>query len=162
MARCQKEDELEISEWVAVVSVVIAVASLAVHLRLNLKQSRANALIQIYANNRDLLSMGFDHPQLLKVLSNGQEEDFSRRYLQMWVNHMSLLFQLQKQGSLTREQWQAFELDIRDLMQIPAMETHWQPRGEFYPADFRNFIDGVLVQINEQKKAEAPLPETSA
>jgi hypothetical protein len=53
--------------------------------------------------------------------------------------------------------------EIEDgFLTIPAMQAHWKPRSEFYPADFSAFIGEILVQINAQKKAEVPLPETSA
>ena len=66
-----------------------------------------------------------------------------------------------------KARWQGTLNDVRDFMEMPHMRSHWTAYGEFYSANFREFMEkDVLLKDMEKKKAERietsrPEPEVS-
>jgi len=151
---------MEISEYIAVISTVISLTSLAVvviELRHNRGQSKTSALIQIYDINRQLLSLGFSNPELFKIIGSGSEseEEYGRRYLQLWLNQMALIHHLNQRGLFTEPQWNSLRADIDYFLTIPKMREHWKAYRRYYPGDFQIFLDQTVKQIENTKKAGA-------
>ena len=49
--------------------------------------------------------------------------------------------------------WQGTLNDVRDFMEMPHMRSHWAAYGQFYSANFREFMEkDVLLEKMEQKK----------
>jgi hypothetical protein len=133
---------LELLEWIAVISVVIALFSLALQQHLTRRQHRAEALIKICETNRQLVITGLENPDLLKIIGSGRKkEEVRRRYLQIWLNQVELMFRLNLFGLFQTTHWRGLERDIRDFMEMPAMNEHWHNCRNYYADDFQRFVD---------------------
>lgn len=152
---------MEISEYMAIISTVISVVSLTVvfiELHGNRKQNETSAIIQIYDINRQLVSLGFSHPELFEVTrgQHPQSTETQRRYIQLWLNQMELCYQMNKRGLFQSSQWESMKLDIEDFMGIDRVQAHWKSFGQFYPEPFRHFIDELIPEkLLDTKKAGA-------
>ncbi len=83
----------------------------------NLRQRRYEAVMTIYAANRELIQMALDDPDLMAVLNGQEDVDTAkeRRYVQLWVNHMEMIHQGWRKSFLTRSSWRSLERDNRLL-----------------------------------------------
>lgn len=148
-----REAELGISEWVAVVSVVVALLTLAVQHHLTRRQDRAEARARQYERTQTLILKALDDPELLEAISGSSEENQKlRRYRQLWFNQVEMFFR--QCGLYDRVHWEGTVNDIRSFMVMPEMRSHWQEHQHYYAQDFRDFMNGEVY------RAEPPLPET--
>ena len=156
-------EALELSEWIAVGSVALAFMSFAVQLFLNRQQTKAEALIKICEGNRELIGLGFSQTKLLTIFGGDDEEgELRRRYCQLWLNQVELMFRLKRPMAFASAQWHGTLRDMRDFMGVPVMRSHWQSHREFYGEDFQQFVEEVLYDNNDnEKKDEAPTCEAS-
>lgn len=142
-----------IPEWIAVVSVVIALASLAIQQHFGLRQSRFDTRVKHYDRTQDLLFKALEDPELLEALSGGSfENQKQRRYRQLWFNHIKLIYDQRK--LFEKGDWEVTVEDISSFFNMPAMQTHWFTFQQYYSPDFRKFVNETII-----KKAEAPVSE---
>jgi hypothetical protein len=130
------------------------------------RQLKLDALIKITDSNRAIVAMGIAHPQFLppwgssaSAGSPGEagsgERDLRRRYLQLWINHMQLMWGAWRLGVISREEWNAYRLDMADLLRLPASRDHWDRVARFYPKGFRRFV----AELRQRDEASSPLEE---
>ena len=142
---------------VATVGILITLAQLVLLRR----QLRLDTLIKIIDSNRAIVSVGIDHPDLWPTIEGNHQDSPSaraevrRHYLQLWINHMQLLWGAWRLGVVSREEWNAYRFDMADLLQLPASREHWDRVARFYPRNFRRFI----AQLRQHEVPTAP-PET--
>jgi hypothetical protein len=126
---------------VASVGIVITITQLVLLRR----QLKLDTLIKITDSNREIVAIGMSHPQLWPGIE-GEDESCSgefeaqRRYLQLWINHMQLMWGAWRLGVISREEWNAYRLDMADLLHLPSSRDHWERVARFYPKRFRRFI----------------------
>jgi hypothetical protein len=91
------------------------------------RQLKLDTLIKIIDSNRAIVSVGIEHPQIWPNIGanewdavHGQAEA-RRHYLQLWINHMQLMWGAWRQGVVSREEWNAYRADMADLLQLPAL-----------------------------------------
>ena len=145
---------MEVTEIVAVASVVVAFASLAFQQHLTRRQSRMDAKVRLHEGTRTLLLTALDDPELLGAIGGGSEEDQKqRRYRQLWLNHIEMIFR--QRELFDKAHWQGTLNDVRDFMSMPHMRSHWAAYGEFYSANFQEFMEKEVLQT----KNETPEPE---
>ncbi|WP_367872974.1 DUF6082 family protein [Luteolibacter sp. Populi] len=139
-------------EWIAVLSVVTALASLAVEQHLTRIQNNDEAKARHYDRAQTLILRALDDPGLLEAISGTSDENQKhRRYRQLWFNHVEMIFRQRR--FFDRQHWQGTLNDIRSFMNMPAMRDHWGSHGHYYAGDFRRFMDRDILGI----VAEAPL-----
>lgn len=149
--------DLGISEWIAVVSVILAFASFAVQLAITRRQSRAEALIKVCESNRELLTLGISQPRLLTLIGSDDEEtEIQRRYCQLWLNQVELMYRLHRPLSFSTEYWQGTLRDMRGFMQIPVMKAHWESNQQHYSDDFQRFVKAEVYPASGAPVAGAP------
>ena len=121
-------------------------------LRRDARQRESQSLVEIYDINRQLLSLGFDHPQLFQILADAENVDpiLARRYLQLWLNQFSLIYSYMYESVFKRELEDSLVRDVSDFMTMKNMQRHWREHGAYYPQSFQDFINGIL------KKKESP------
>lgn len=159
MAICQREGKLEISEWVAVVSVVLAFLYFAIQQRLNRQQSKAEARARQYDRTTALLFKALDDPELLEAISGGSDEDQKqRRFRQLWVNHVEMFFR--QRNLFDKHHWKSTVNDMKDFMTMPSMAQYWNDNQRYYADDFRDFVNReVFAQKSGASIAETPLEQ---
>lgn len=121
---------------------------LYVQVRLFSRQLKLESLIRLKENNREILALGFDHPELFNVL-NGNEVDpeFEKRYLQLWLNQMDIVWHAQHTGLLFKQDAQALRKDTVDFFMLPSMQKHWILVRGYYPKGFQVYIDDIIRNI---------------
>lgn len=133
-----------IPEWIAVVSVVVALISLAVQQHLTRQQSKAEARDRHSERTQTLLLKALDDPELLAAISGVSEDDQKqRRYRQLWFNHTEMFFR--SRDLFDKAHWAGSVNDFRSFMNMPAMRHHWQEHRHYYADDFRDFMDSEIV-----------------
>lgn len=136
-------------EYVPIFSVLISFASVAlvvIQLRANAAQRDLESLKEILEINRELLTLGFTNPVLFDILNDtpGVDPVWEKRYLQMWLNQLSLTHSFQRRGIFRKELREAFERDIRDFMALTNMRCHWEGHKQYYSGSFRRYVEGIL------------------
>ena len=111
-----------------------------------------DAKVRLHEGTRTLLLTALDDPELLGAIGGGSEEDQKqRRYRQLWLNHIEMIFR--QRELFDKAHWQGTLNDVRDFMEMPHMRSHWAAYGEFYSANFREFMEkDVLLRDMEKKK----------
>ena len=119
------------STLISFISILLVVLQLRGHLR----QRRLESLIRIYDINRELLSLGFDHPELFEILSDVDRVDpvRERRYLQLWLNQLALIFATHRHGLLDRELEASLSRELREFMSQQNMRMHWKSQRALLP-----------------------------
>ncbi|GHC56166.1 hypothetical protein GCM10007100_23840 [Roseibacillus persicicus] len=127
--------------------------------------------VRLHEGTRTLLLTALDDPDLLGAIGGGSEEgQKQRRYRQLWLNHIEMIFR--QRELFDKAHWQGTLNDVRDFMEMPHMRSHWATYGEFYSANFREFMEkDVLLKKVEKRvmkkndmsgKAETSRPKPEA
>lgn len=148
---------MEVTEWIAVVSVVVAFASFTIQMVLSRRQSRFETRTRHYDRTQALIFKALEDPELLDALSGGSaDSQKQRRYRQLWFNHIKLIFE--QRSLYGRSEWQVTVLDIQSFFNMPAMRLHWDAHQQYYATKFRAFMNDKIMKKAEPRKSEA-LPE---
>ena len=110
------------------------------------RQLKLDALIRIMDSNRAIVALGFEHPAVWEAVE-GREEPCAdpevpvqRRYLQLWMNHMQVMWMAWRLGLVAEHEWAAYRLDMTDFLRAPSLQTHWAKVARFYPDGFQRLI----------------------
>jgi hypothetical protein len=121
-------------------------------LRDGTRQQRSQSLVEIYGMNRELIALGFSHPQLFDVLAGNKADPvLQRRYLQLWFTHFSLVNAYVNQSVLKGDLKESLMRDLTDLLTLKSALHHWDIYGRFYPESFQKLVGDIL------KKNEPPV-----
>ena len=107
-------------------------------------QRRLESLLQISSVNREIVALGFDHPELFQIL-HGKKADpiLEQHYLQLWLNQFKVIHGFKERQALPQDLLDGLTRDIRDFMAQPNMHRHWISTRQFYPASFQSFVDEI-------------------
>jgi hypothetical protein len=163
MARAMGAPEVANAGLLLVASVGILIT--LTQLVLLRRQLKLDVLIKITDSNRAIVALGIDHP-LVWPTSEGSpfagihEADcvaveLRRRYLQLWINHMQLMWGAWRLSVISREEWNAYRLDMADLLRLPASRDHWDRVARFYPKGFRRLV----AELRQRQAAAAGAAE---
>lgn len=150
---------MSFDQIVSLSSAFIAFAGLllvAWQLRDGNKQQELASLVEIYDTNRELISLGFSHPQLFAILADTKDADlvWERRYLQLWLNQLSLINFYLRRSVCDNELKECLERSVTDFMLMENMRSHWEKYRQFYPASFQRMVDDCTKNV---KPTEATL-----
>ena len=110
------------------------------------RQLKLEALIQITDSTREIVSLGFTHPVVWSVLDGNSatllahEALAQRRYLQLWTNHMQVMWAAWQMGLVSGHQWAAYRLDMAEFFRIKALREHWTKVAHYYPPGFQRLM----------------------
>ncbi len=139
---------MSLDHWVSLVSAGISFVGLLLvvwQLRDGSHRREAESLVEIFDINRELLSLGFSHPELLEVLDGKSADPVrERRYLQLWLNQLSLIHAYLRRSVFDEELETWLERDVADFMMLPNVRRHWEAHGAYYPESFREMVDRIL------------------
>ena len=153
---------MSLDHVISILSAAIAFAGLifvAIQLRMSRQQREAEALVKIYDVNRELLSLGFDHPELFAILQDDAAADpvWQRRYLQLWLNHLSLLHFYLSRSAFAAELKDSESHALTDFMTLKNMRGYWQEKSEFYPVSFQKRVNAIIEKSGLQEAARRDL-----
>ena len=150
---------MSFDQIVSLSSALISFAGLllvAWQLRDGNRQQELASLVEIYDINRELISLGFSHPQLFAILADTNDADlvWERRYLQLWLNQLSLIHSYLKRSVYDTELKECLARSVADFMLMENMRSHWEKYRQFYPASFQRMVDDCTKNV---KPTEATL-----
>jgi hypothetical protein len=156
---------LQMVEFISVVSPTISFIGLLLvvwQLHSNTKQRESESLVKIYDINRQLLSLGFSHPQLFAVLNDAKSADATeeRYYLHLWLNQYSQVYTYLKRSIFRGELKESLERDLADFMSMANTQSYWQRYATFYPVSFQTYVNEIMKKA-EPPAAAQPTPETN-
>jgi hypothetical protein len=142
--------------WFALLQTIGIVGGLflvMIQIRDSTRQRESESLVTIYDINRQLLSLGFAHPKLFAILEDAKDADpvWEGRYLQLWMNQLSLIHLYLKRSVFEKELQEFLESEIADFITRANVQKFWRQRGISYPASFRKLVDDII------KKAKPPV-----
>jgi hypothetical protein len=149
-----------VDHFVAIFSATISFAGLmlvVLQLRAATRQRESESLVTIYDINRQLISLGFSHPHLFKIMDDGADDGSctERRYLQLWLNQFALIHLFLTRTVFDRELKESLERDLADFLTITAVRQHWQKHGAFYPDSFQKLVNGIMKKKEPRNAAPA-------
>ena len=110
------------------------------------RQLKLDALIRIMDSNRAIVALGFEHPMLWSAMGEGaatllgDEALAHRRYRQLWMNHMQVMWSAWRLGLVSGFEWDAYRQDMADFLSSRSLRDHWSTVSRFYPSGFRRLI----------------------
>jgi hypothetical protein len=127
----------------------------AMQIRDATKQREMDSLVKVYDINRELLSLGFSHPQLFAIMENTGKTDpmWENRYLQLWFNQFSLVHSYLRHSLFRREFKESLDRDITDFMRLENVRRHWERNSQYYPSAFQNYANALIKKIEPPTKA---------
>lgn len=139
-------------DYVSATALVVSAISLSLVLAQlydTIAQRKIDANIRISDINRELLTLGFNHPMLFDVL-RGEPTDpiVERRYLQLWFNQFLLIYTYQARGLFRSEHRESLGRDIRDFLRFQNVQRHWREFRQYYPASFQDFVNTLLPETD--------------
>lgn len=138
---------------VALAASVISVLYVYVQVKTHKRQQQMDFHIRLIEINRELLNMGFEHPELLTLLRGEEigDKDKQTRFIQMWVNQSLIMWMGKEHGIIGDDAWYSLRKDIATFVNRPPMKAHWQEVAPYYIPAFANFMNGLV-----QAQQEAP------
>lgn len=137
---------MTLDQIISLSSALIAFAGLllvALQLGDGNRQQQLSSLVEIYDINRELLTLGFSHPQLFAVLQDakGADPTWERRYLQLWFNHLALIHAFLRNGVSDDELSASLNLELASFMEMENARRHWRAYRNWFPGSFQKLID---------------------
>lgn len=139
-----------LANLLAVVIATVGIMLTLVQLKLLRRQLKLDALMKVMDSNRQIVSLGFSNKKLWESfyvqadLLNKDEQESRKRYFQLWLNHMQIMWKSHQSGLFTRAEWTAYQADMGDFLKLPALREHWREAAIFYPQDFRKHINSLI------------------
>jgi len=127
-----------------------------VQLRNNTRQREMESQFAVYDINRQLLSLGFSHPQLFGVLEDSTHVDphFEQYYVQLWLNQFAQIHAYHQRAVIRGELKESFDRDLADFMSMNNSRKHWQRFGIFYPTSFQNYVNAIVKKVEPPTAAQ--------
>lgn len=85
-----------------------------------------------------------------------EEDRARRRYFQLWMNHIQIMWSAWKLGLVSSREWEAYRRDIADFLQNTALQEHWAEASRFYPEGFRQ----IIMALSQTAPRRSPRPVT--
>jgi hypothetical protein len=125
---------------------VVGISFTLLQLLMLRRQLKLDALIRIMDSNRAIVALGFEHPVVWGAMEEGtatvlgDEALLHRRYRQLWMNHMQIMWSAWRLGLVSGFEWEAYRQDMADFLRARSLRMHWRQVSRFYPLGFRRLI----------------------
>jgi hypothetical protein len=71
-------------------------------------------------------------------------EGFRRdRFIQLWLNHVVVVWKCRRNGMLDADDWDACCRDIESILALPAVREEWLRVRDYYPKAFQQELARV-------------------
>lgn len=109
-------------------------------------QRELDSLVRLYDSNRQLISLGFEHPELFAVMADDDTVDpvLRERFLQLWMNHLNLLHLFIKNSAFAPELRDSESHALAEFVTHKNMRAHWQQNRAVYPPSFQKRVDAII------------------
>lgn len=149
------------THWFSLLQTVSIVSSLCVVAKQQHdanRQRESEAMLKLYDINRQLITLGFSHPELFDVMEDEhiQNSLFEKRYLQLWLNQLAVSHAFLKRAVSQREFKEELRRNLEDFISMKLMQNHWQHHFMFYTDSFQRRVNGILSKDEPPKKTAHP------
>jgi hypothetical protein len=113
------------------------------------RQLKLDALIKIMDSNREIVALGFEHPVVWSAVETGsgallaEEALAQRHYLQLWMNHMQIIWAAWRLGLVSGREWEAYRQDMVEFFRVQSLREHWAKVARFYPPGFQKLVTAL-------------------
>jgi len=142
---------ITLSDAVACAGFVAALAGLgmnAFQVWMLVRQLRLDAIIRITESSRRFAAIAIERPELWESMQVAEprsgHEGFRRdRFIQLWLNHVVVVWKCWRSGMLDAGDWEACCRDIQSILVLPAVQEEWLRVRDFYPREFQRELARV-------------------
>jgi hypothetical protein len=136
---------LSLPDLGAIAGLVVALFGLGTNtfqLRVLVRQIRLDALIRIADSSRRFAVIAIERPELWEAMQIAEprsgHEGFRRdRFIQLWLNHVVVVWKCWRSGMLDADDWEACCRDIEAVLALPAVREEWLRVRDYYPRPFQ-------------------------
>jgi hypothetical protein len=142
---------LSLTDIVAVFGFLVALVGLGTNtfqVRLLVRQIRLDSLIRIADSSRRFAAIAIERPELWEAMQIAEprsgHEGFRRdRFIQLWLNHVVVVWKCWRSGMLDAGDWEACCRDIEAILSLPAVQEEWLRVRDYYPRAFQQELARV-------------------
>jgi hypothetical protein len=149
---------MSLDQWISIFSASLSLVGLlfvAWQLRDGIQQRESESLVKILDVSRELITLGFSHPQLFAILADEKADaTLQKHYLQLWFNHFALIYSYIQRSVLRDELRENLQRDLNDMLRMRNMRQHWQEYGTFYPDSFKRYVNGIMERLGPLEVAQ--------
>lgn len=133
------------SDFIAVAALIVSVISFFLQFRHTTEQRQIDAEMRVKETNRELITLGFSHPELFKVMDDQPASPrLERAYLQLWLNFYEQIFLDRRRGLFSREFFDGLQRDMQEIFSQRNMQRHWHAHKIYYQTPFQTFGNSLL------------------
>ena len=151
---------MTLSDGVALAGFLIALIGLGINafqVRLLIRQLRLDAMLRVAESSRRFASVGIERPELWEAVGSKESKSGSDlvlrcRFIQLWLNHVVIVWKCWRTGMMDSSDWETCCRDIESILSLPAVREEWFRVQGFYPLRFQEDMARLCLRVG---KAEA-------
>jgi hypothetical protein len=140
-----------LTDILALLGFLVALVGLGTNtfqVRILVRQIRLDALIRIADSSRRFAAIAIERPELWEAMQIAEprsgHEGFRRdRFIQLWLNHVVVVWKCWRSGMLDTGDWEACCRDIESILSLPAVREEWLRVRDYYPRAFQQELARV-------------------
>jgi hypothetical protein len=148
---------VSLSDGVALAGFIIALIGLGMNtfqVQMLVRQLRLDAMLRVAESSRRFATVGIERPELWESVRSkdskgGPEEILRSRFIQLWLNHVVIVWKCWRSGMLDASDWDACCRDIESLLSLPAVREEWFRVRVFYPRSFQEEVGRLCFGVGE-------------
>ena len=160
----------ETAQIVGGIGVIASMIYIGIQIRNNARAVRAATYQQIIATLSANLDVLFQNAEACSLVLRGGDDFNSLDRLEKARYRFSFMAMMRRYGNawfqyrigtLRSDDWQQISVNLEALFSVPGNAVVWQLIKSRFPADFRSFIDNMIVRmapIAEAYVPTAPVP----
>jgi len=144
----------EFAETLGVLGVIGSLAFVALEIRQNTAAVRSQAAQGVMDQISSVLGMVITDPELTEVLTRGMADPTSlsptelaqfQSFFTVSLQSYQNLFIQVREGALDRDQAEGWWQLLRNTLNTPGVEYHWETRSYLLSPEFRSFVNTEVV-----------------
>ena len=133
--------------------------TLTFQVRLLIRQLRLDAMLRVAESSRRFASVGIERPELWeavgsKELKSGSDLVLRCRFIQLWLNHVVIVWKCWRTGMMDSSDWETCCRDIESILSLPAVREEWFRVQGFYPLRFQEDMARLCLRVGEAEARE--------
>lgn len=111
------------------------------------RQLKGNSLQQIQFNDREIKTLRFNNPWLLKentVNLTEEQKDQMRMFFNLLINHAKHIYLQKNLGVIPEEYWEAVHRDLEFSVKHTTFKEVWERTKKYVPSGFRDYLDSLM------------------
>ena len=148
---------MTLSDGVALAGFLTALIGLGINafqVRLLIRQLRLDAMLRVAESSRRFATVGIDRPELWDLVGSkesksGPELVLRCRFIQLWLNHVVVVWKCWRTGMMDSSDWETCCRDIESILSLPAVRVEWFRVQGFYPLRFQADMARLCFRVGK-------------